>query len=411
MTPRFRYCLRDQSGQLIRGCVEADDRLKTLRRLLESGYVVTDLVEIPISPLKAFFARQSGSWHWSPLVSGRDVAVLCRQLSTLLQAGVPLLSALATVEKQTVHRHLRRIVIEIRQRVHDGAELSEALSGYPAVFPSFLAQMVRAGEVTGRVDQVFAQVARYLERSLRVKQKLLTATIYPGLLSLFAILVVIFLLTVVIPNFASVFHSVGATLPWPTRLLMRLGDLTRTYLVIIGGVGLTTGLFAGLLRKICPPFQLWWDQIWLRFPLIGWVNRQLLVARFCQLLHLLIGAGVGLSVGLRVVAESVGNRAVAREIRRLEERIAAGEDLRQPLSESVIFPPMVAQLAAVGEESGSLEEMFSLLAAYYEGEAEYWLESMIGLVEPGLILLLSVVVGFVAISMLWPMFEALELIQ
>lgn len=402
----FEYTALDQRGREKKGVLEGDTARQIRGRLRDQGWS-------PVSV--AAVEEKQGSTGRGPRLqfqrglSGNDLAVITRQLATLVSSGMPVESALATVGEQSERMRVRRVVLGVRARILEGYGLAEALAAFPRVFPDLYRATVAAGEHAGHLDAILERLADYTENSQAVGQKLMVALIYPALVSLVAVGVVLVLLAYVVPEVVRVFEGMDQQLPLLTRLLIGLSDGVRAWGPLAGLLlALGAGAAAWTLRREGP--RLRFDRTLLRLPLAGRIIRALNAARFARTLAILAGAGVPVLDGLRIAAEVVRNRAMRAGVEEAARRVREGSAINKALAASGFFPPLTIHLVASGEASGRLEAMLERAADAQEKELEGFTAALMGLLEPILILVMGGVVLVIVLAILLPIFDMNQLV-
>lgn len=408
--PYYAYKARDAAGRPASGTLEAPGQAEAARQLREQGYFVTylevdkDLASIWRRVVATRAARRVAR------IRLKDLAVFCRQFSTLLGAGLPILTALRTLAGQAGSRRLRRVLSEVVEDLQAGETLTAAFRRRGESFPSVLLSLVAAGEVGGFLEEVFERLSAYFEREETLNQKVRSAVAYPAAVLVVAVGVLTFAVIVVIPQYARLFTEVGASLPWPTRAVVRLSEFVARFwswmLLALALIILTARHLA-----VTPRGRAWIDRLVLRLPVVGPLLARRALARLCRTLATLLRSGVPILSALRVVETTAQNAVIAGAIRKAEGAVREGQGLTRPLRESGIFPPLVTEMMAVGEETGSVEEMLYKVADFYEKEIDHTVQRLTSLLEPAIILALGVVVGFIVVSVVLPMFDVFGRLQ
>jgi type IV pilus assembly protein PilC len=409
----YNYVAKDALGKVITGTSEAENEQILVRRLREKGYWVQK-VNSARAPArrKAKAASGSGALASFGRVSGRDLAIFCRQFATMIDAGVSLVRCLAVLEEQTGSARLRQIIREIQAAVEAGETLSRALSRWPRVFNNLFVGLIRAGEVGGVLDETLNRLAIFMEENERLRQKVKSAMTYPALVMTFATMVVIGLVTFILPQFVQVFRDLGISedLPAPTRMLVKLSDfLTHRWYMMIAGVLLVFVTFSQYTHTRVGRRH--WDWVKLKVPVFGKLNHKIAIARFSRTLSTLLVSGVPILQALETVAGAVDNEIISDAIMAARAAIREGEQIGDPLQRSGMFPPMVVQMVAIGEETGSLDAMLSKIADFYESEVDATLASLTAALEPLMIVSLGFIVGFIVIAMFMPLISAISQMQ
>ncbi|MGB7054241.1 MAG: type II secretion system F family protein [bacterium] len=348
--------------------------------------------------------EKKGMGLFGARVSRRALAVFTRQFATMLNAGLPLLSCLEIMAKQTESPALRRVLGEVRTDVEGGLSLADALRRQPKVFDNLYVNMVESGETGGALDVILVRLANYLEKSAALIRKIKGAMIYPVIILSVAIVAIAILLIFVIPVFASMFEGVGAELPTMTRLVVGLSNLMKVWTVPL--VIILIAVFT-ILRR--------WhktesgakaiDPLLLKLPVFGGLLRKQAIARLSRTLSTLLSSGVPIIDALEITAKSSGNWLIEDAILKARTSIKGGENIADPLSKTAVFPPMVTQMIAIGEASGGLDEMLAKVADFYDAEVDQAVENLTAALEPVIMVVLGGVVGFIVISMYLPIFQ------
>ena len=409
----YNYVAKDALGKVITGTSEAENEQILVRRLREKGYWVQK-VNSARAPARQQARSSSGGGAMAAFgrVSGRDLAVFCRQFATMIDAGVSLVRCLAVLEEQTGSARLRQIIREIQAAVESGETLSRALSRWPRIFNNLFVGLIRAGEVGGVLDETLNRLAIFMEENERLRRKVKSAMTYPALVMTFATVVVIGLVTFILPQFVQVFRDLGIsdTLPAPTRMLVRVSDfLTHKWYMLIAGAILAFVTFSQYTHTRVGKRH--WDWVKLKMPIFGKLNHKIAIARFSRTLSTLLVSGVPILQALETVAGAVDNEIISDAIMAARAAIREGEQIGDPLQRSGMFPPMVVQMVAIGEETGSLDAMLGKIADFYESEVDATLASLTAALEPLMIVSLGFIVGFIVIAMFMPLISAISQMQ
>jgi type IV pilus assembly protein PilC len=408
----YNYVAKDSLGKVITGTSEAENEQILVRRLREKGYWVQK-VNAARAPAQARPKQQQAGLRGTfGRVSGRDLAIFCRQFATMIDAGVSLVRCLAVLEEQTGSARLRYIIREIQASVEAGETLSRSLTRWPRVFNNLFVGLVRAGEVGGVLDETLNRLAVFMEENERLRRKVKSAMTYPVLVLVFATLVVVGLVTFIVPKFVEVFRDLGLSdqLPAPTQMLVRASDfITTKWWMVILAVLFTVIAFSQYVHTRIGRRHFDWFK--LKVPVFGKLNHKIAIARFSRTLSTLLVSGVPILQALETVAGAVDNEIMSDAIMAARAAIREGEQIGDPLQRSGMFPPMVVQMVAIGEETGSLDAMLSKIADFYESEVDATLASLTAALEPLLIVTLGVIVGFIVISMFLPLMNAISQLQ
>jgi type II secretion system protein F len=403
--PQFHYRATTSQGKIIEGIMEAVEERVVVSRLHEQGYLPLQIALPSQVKSKIGFSRMAlPKFQLRGRIRQRDLLVLTQELATLIAAGLPLDRALSVLGGLTAKEELKKAVEQILREVQQGKSLAEALAEYPKIFPPLYVNMVKAGELGGFLDTALQRLAEYLERSQQVQDEIKSALTYPILLTFVGGASVVILLTYVLPKFAVIFSDVGQALPPSTRMLLGLSHGLRSYwwaLVLIGG-----GIWFGWRQYLATPQgRFAWDRWRLRLWLIGQLLTKREVGRFARTLGTLLKSGVPLLQALEVVQEVVENQMVSRALREVRVGVREGQGIAGPLGRSGVFPTLALQMVSVGEETGRLDEMLMRIAEYYERDTYNQIKRLTSLLEPALILIMGLIVGFVVISMLSAVFS------
>jgi type IV pilus assembly protein PilC len=404
MAETYTYRVRDRRGALQTGELEADSRDLVLSRLREQGLIPLE-VKAKSSGMKMeikFLSRKK--------VKLKSLTVFSRQFATMINSGLPLLRALAILEQQTEAKELARVLSEVRLDVERGTALSAAMAKHPRAFGQLYISMVRAGEVGGVLDSVLLRLADSLEREVALRQKVKSAMAYPVVVMVIVVLILSAMLLFVVPTFKSLFAGLGGTLPLPTRLLLAVSDIFKKYffLVFLAVGGL---VFAFRRWKRTDRGRYAVDRFKLKVPIFGQLFHKTAMSRFSRTLGVLSRSGVPLLQALDIVIATVQNEVVANALRDVQASVKEGESLTEPLSRHEVFPPMVVQMLAVGEETGALDTMLEKISDFYDDEITATVDALTALIEPVLIVLVGGTVGLIVISLYLPMFRLIDLIE
>lgn len=408
--PVYEYSALNKAGKSSSGVIDADSPFLARQKLRSSGLFPVDIKESSAaSPRERSGTSVSVSSLFKKVKPG-EVSVMTRQLSILLGAGVPLVGALEALLSQITNPLLKRILAEIKESVNEGNSLAFSLSRHSRLFSNIYVNMVRAGEASGSLDIVLGRLAEYGEHQEALKGRFRAALAYPIFMALIGSGVLFFLVTFVVPNITQVFTDMKQTLPLPTILLISTSDFLKSFwwVVALAGAG---GVFAVRQFVKTSKGTSIWDFVKLRFPVLGEINQRIALARFARTLGTLLESGVQLLTALDIVKNIVNNTLIEHDIEQATEQIEAGKSLAMPLGQSQWFPSIAVQMISVGEQSGELENMLQKIADTYEGEVESQIMAMTAMLEPLMILVMGVVVGFIVVSILLPIFEMNQMIR
>ncbi len=406
MPDTYTYRVRDRSGKLLEGSLEAESTALVANKLRQMGYVPIAIDRKTTSTM--------GKELKIPGLSGKiklkDVAVFSRQFATMINSGLTLMRSLTILADQTENKLLAAIVDEVRLAVEKGSSLSQALSHHPKAFNKLYVSMVKAGETGGVLDQVLNQLAHTIEKQVELKGKIKSAMTYPIAVLGMVLMILTAMLVFVVPMFKGMYKSLGGTLPLPTRILLLVSGLVVTWfpLLIIAAVGGVIGLRKWVKTE---NGRATWDAIKLRIPIFGKLVHKTALARFSRTFSVLLRSGVPILEALEITSDTVGNTVVCRAIKDVQNGVKQGESISRPLESHPVFPPMVVQMMAVGEETGALDELLDKIASFYDQEVEATVDALTSLLEPILIAVLGVSVGSMVISLYMPMFNIIKLVK
>lgn len=403
----FEYTALDVNGREKKGVLEGDTARQVRQLLREKSWVPLAVEEVVQREAKA---GKPGITLLKRGISATDLALVTRQLATLVRAGLPLEECLSAVSKQAEKPRLKSMLMAVRSRVMEGHSLASGLSDFPHAFPELYQTTVQAGEESGHLERVLERLADYTENRQRMRQKIQLAVFYPALLTLVAIVVVGGLMTFVVPQVVQVFENIGQQLPPLTRYMIATSDFLRNYglLLIVLIVLLVVG-FNYMLRNDQTRYR--FHQLLLKFPLIARLERGLNTGRFARTFSILTASGVPVLEAMRISAQVMSNLPMRKAVDEATARVREGAGIAAALEESGYFPPMTTQLVASGEASGKLEEMLERAAINQESEIETLIAALLGLFEPLLILFMGGVVLVIVLAILLPIFDLNQLVQ
>ncbi|MED0655982.1 type II secretion system F family protein [Anoxybacillus ayderensis] len=400
---QFRYEARDVHGRVKKGTIVASSRRDVMMKLREQRLKVIDVREVPQTLLtkEITFGNPVKLQHF---------VIYLRQFATLLKAGVTIVDATRILAEQTESKALKKALVRIEEQLRSGQPLSVAMTDHPNIFPSLVVNMIRAGEASGSIDETLERLADHFEKVHRTRQKIVSALAYPIVVGIIAVIVVIFLLVSVVPTFVSMFADFGAELPAITKFVLRASEVMQTYWwgVILLFIALYILLIV-LRRQKATKYYL--DVLMLRMPIFGGMMQKAVLARMTRTLSSLFSSAVPILQALAIVETVVENEVVAHVIRTSRDALERGESLTEPMKRHWAFPPLVTQMIAIGEQTGSLDAMLAKVADFYEAEVEAATDRLKSLIEPLMIVLLASVVGTIVTSILVPMFDIFNHIQ
>lgn len=343
-------------------------------------------------------------------VPAKSLSIFTRQFSVMIDAGLPLVQCLEILGNQEPNKTFAKIIMQVRQEVESGSSLADAMRKFPKAFDELYTNMIAAGEAGGILDVILQRLATYIEKNVKLKSQVKSAMIYPIAVITVAVLAVAVILWKVIPTFASLFASLGAQLPLPTRIVIALSNFLADYFLLIVGV-IVAIVFA--LRQYYKTYRgrRVIDNILLKLPILGMLLRKIAVARFCRTLSTLTASGVAIMEGLEITAKTAGNAIIEDAVLYVRKQVETGKTIADPLRETGVFPPMVCQMISVGEGTGALDTMLSKIADFYEEEVDTAVAGLMKLLEPLIITILGTVIGFIVVAMYLPMFSLISKMQ
>jgi len=401
----YEYAVRDRAGKIVKGRVEAPNQAAVANRLKEMGLAAVSISEVTNSGLQ----REISFPGMGEKVGLKDLAVMSRQMATMISAGLSLLRTLSILADQTESKPLAKVLGQVRGDIEIGGALSTALAKHKDVFPPLMINIIRAGEVGGFLEKALESVAENYEAEVKLRGKIKSAMAYPVVVFCIAILAVVVMLIFIVPVFKNMFEGLGGTLPLPTLMLVWLSGIMKW--------------LAPLLVVFAVVFASWWrkhkndesirqrlDPWKLKLPVFGNLFKKIAIARFSRNFGTMIGSGVPLLQALDIVGQVSGNWVIEAAIKDVQDSVRRGESLAGPLAKHDVFPAMVTQMMAVGEDSGALETMLEKISEFYDQEVEATTEQLTSLIEPIMILFIGVVVGGMIVALYLPIFNIFKLI-
>ncbi len=405
---KFDYQVRDRAGKMVTGQLEAASPAAVAAKLTSMGY----------SPISIEAVKETGLHTeikipgFSDRVGLKDLAIFSRQFATMINSGLSLIRALSILAEQTENSTLAEVIDEARSEIEAGQSLSAAVAEHPKVFPKLYVAMVRAGEAAGMLDQVLLRVAAMYEADVKLRGKIKSAMTYPVIVLVMAIVLSAAMLIFIVPTFAGMFDDLGEELPWLTRMMMGLSDFVTSWAGLATFVLLPAGLWFAFKRfRATERGRFVLDTIKLRVPVFGPLFHKIALSRFARNLSTLLAAGVPILQALEITADTVNNGPIATAVRDVQTSVREGESINRPLGSHEVFPPMVVQMIAVGEETGNVDGMLGKVADFYDLEIESTTESLTAMMEPLMIGVIGGIVGTMVIALYLPMFGIFDLIE
>ena len=393
--PTFEWKGRNRSGQDQTGVLVADSKDAVAAVLRRQQIVVTAVKEK---------GKEIAVPKFGGKVPPQLIAIFTRQFSVMIDAGLPLVQCLEILGTQQEHKVFRRALLQIRQDVESGSNLADAMRKHPKIFNDLFTNMVAAGEAGGILDTILQRLAQYIEKAVKLNSQVKSAMIYPVAVISIAVIVVTIILWKVIPVFAALFKGLGAELPMPTLIVIALSNFIASYWWLIGIVIAATWYALKRYHDTYKGKRVI-DGLLLKAPVFGMLLRKIAVARFCRTLATLTSSGVPILDGLQITAKTAGNSVVEDAIMATRKSVEEGKTISEPLGDTDVFPPMVVQMIAVGEQTGALDTMLTKIAEFYEDEVDIAVAGLMKLLEPVLIAFLGVAIGGIVIAMYMPMFS------
>ncbi|MEG0238490.1 MAG: type II secretion system F family protein [Clostridium sp.] len=399
----FKYVAINNENVTIKGTLEAQSKKEVVKSLRERGYYPTELIQEGIG-------NKDIEINLFNKITLKDLSLFCRQFSFTLEAGTPMVRALELSIAQCHNKKLKEVLIRTKEQVQRGRSFADALR-FEEDIPNLMVSMIEAGEASGRLEFVMSELAKYYEKQYKQKQKVSSATMYPKVVLTFAVLIVMAMMTFVVPQFIENLKSAGAELPLPTKLLVLISNVFKKYwfiLLIIVGIYIA---FKKLVLDKDPNYIRKSDENSIKGPLFGSINRQLVAARFANTFAILNASGIGLITGIDIAGKVLENKFIEERLDIAKEDIKKGNPIGKTIEDLEVFPLMLTQMITIGEETGTLDDILRKTSDYYDGEVEYATEKLVTLIEPLLIVGLSVIVLFIITSIMLPMFSMMDAIK
>jgi type IV pilus assembly protein PilC len=403
MPQTYDYKVRDRTGSMVTGQLVGDSETLVLQRLREMGMT-------PVEVKKAGTGMKMEINLRPGRVKLKTIAVFCRQFATMVNSGLPILRAISILADQTDNQELEKVLVQARTDVEQGSSLSGALAKHPKAFNNLFISMIKAGETGGVLDDVLLSLADQIEKEVELRRQIKSAMTYPVVVVALVMLILTAMLLFVVPQFETIYTNLGGTLPLPTRILLGISNAFRNYWYIFG-LGVVVGSFFFRRYKKTDAGRARVDAAKIRVPVFGPLFHKVALARFASTLGMLLRAGVPILQALDNVKETVNNRVIADAIDDVKVSVREGESIAKPLGKHKVFPPMVVQMMAVGEETGAVDTMLDKVAQFYNNEVTAQVDALTSLIEPLLIAFIGGAVGAAVIALYMPMFNIINLIQ
>jgi len=400
----FHYEATTREGNIVTGSIEVPSERSAIDRLQDMGY-------FPLKIVKAIDRESIFDRLMSPMqgrINDKDLMTFTYQIGVLLDAGFTLDKSLSILSELTEKKKLKELLEELHAQVRSGKSFSDALARFPDVFPMFYVNMIKAGEAGGFIEDSIRRMATYLENSQGLKEDVRSALIYPALLSFVGGTAVVLLLTFVVPQFTKIFADMGGALPLPTVILLAISNSLINYWWLF--VGFFAAVYYSVKRYLkSEKGRRYWDQLKFRLPVFGKLYKEAAVSRFARTLGTLLASGVPILNAFQIVKGTLGSDKISDIIASVRESTRKGRGISEPLKNSDIFPPLAVHMVTVGEETGKLDEMLIKIADRFDIEVRTTVKRLLSLLEPVLILIMGIVVGFIVVSMLLAIFSINEL--
>jgi type IV pilus assembly protein PilC len=397
--PTFQYKAKTRAGEMVSGELAAGDRRAALAELGKMGFF-----PLAVDSAEAEQGGKKGIRALRAKVKARDVLMFTQQLSSLLKSGMSLSQALGTLERRGQNKALGAIVADLRNGIVQGESLSDSLGKHPKIFSRFFVNLIKAGEASGSLDEVLLRLGKHQQQMAEVREKVIGALLYPLIIVCVGILTIVFFMLVMVPRFAKMFEEMGRTMPLPTRILIGISNGFVSYWWV-GVLLIGSAVAAYRIRARTPEGKLALDALNLRLPVFGSIIMANALAQFARTLATLLENGVPVLTALQIVEDTMTNRVIANEIHEARTRVTDGTSISQPLSKGKVFPPLLIDMLAIGEESGEVVVALKNIADTYEEELSRMLKVFTTLLEPAIIIFMAVVVGAIVLSVLTAVFD------
>lgn len=402
----FEYAVRDREGKVVKGRIEAASQAAVANRLKTMGLAPTSITEVQTTGLQ----REIHIPGFGEKIKLKDLAVMARQMATMVSAGLSLIRTLSILAEQTESKPLAKVLGQVRSDVETGQSLSSAMTKHREAFPPLMINIIKAGEVGGFLEKALLSVAENYEAEVKLRAKIKSAMTYPVMVFVMAIVAVAAMLIFIVPVFRDMYAQLGGTLPFPTLMLVYISNVLKWAIIPIVIALIVFSVWWGN-HKNDPGIRQKVDPWKLKVPVFGNLTRKIAVARFARNFGTMVGAGVPLLQALDIVGQTSGNWVIEQAIADVQEAVRRGESLSAPLAQHPVFPTMVVQMLAVGEDSGAMETMLEKVGEFYDQEVEATTEQLTSLIEPLMIAFLGVIVGGMIIALYLPIFNVYDLVE
>lgn len=400
--PTFEYTAKNQDSKNVAGKITADNKNAVIGELRKRNLTIVNLKEVKEkkSSQKSFLRKK---------IKADEIVIFTRQLATMVDAGIPIIQGIDALRDQVVHPEFKRVLTSIQEDIQHGSGLSAAFSKHPHVFDTLFVSMIKVGESGGVLSAVLERVSNYLEKSIKLTRKVKSALIYPAVVVSMAIIISIVLLVKVVPTFAGIYDSFGAELPFMTQMLISVSNGLSKYLPVFVGLIILSVFLLKRWHKTDKGARTI-DAIILKIPLFGDLIRKVAVSRFSRTLATLLQSGVPILESLDIVEKTIGNRVLEDVIKNVMTNVREGESIATPLERSSVFPTMVTRMIAIGEKSGQMEKMLLKVSEFYDDQVDAAVEGLTSIIEPLIIGVLGVVIGFIVIALFMPILNITQIV-
>jgi len=397
MALQFSYVAKNASGQDVTGFIEAEDKTHAIEILHKN--------KLTIINLKQEKTKKSKSGR----VSLDDLVMFSRQLATMVDSGIPLVHCLSILGEQSENKVLIDVSLRIRSDIESGRHFHDALSRHTTIFSELYINMVKAGEASGKLNEILERLAVYLEKTSALQRKIRSSLIYPAVVISMALLITVVLLIKVVPTFKGIFETLGGELPVPTQILLAISDIVRTNFINVIIIFFILGI---ILKKYIATEKgrYKFDRLLLKLPIFGMLFKKVAVAKFTRTLATLVRSGVPILNALSIVGKTSGNKIVEEAVVNACASIREGEPISEPLFKSKVFPPMVVRMISVGEQTGELEKMLNKIADFYDSQVDAAVSGLTSMIEPLVIGFLGIIIGGIVVALFLPIFKITELL-
>jgi len=399
--PQYTYSVKDQSGRTITGKMTQDNTSLVAKKLKEMNYTIIDISQESI-PVFSFDIEEKLS-----RIKLMDKVTFYIKLASLLKAGVPMDASISSVKEQIDNRRFKKILNEIHSNIQSGNSLSQAFSLYPKVFPELLINIIKSGEASGKLVEVLGQYAKFASNQASLRQKIVSAMFYPALLILAAMGLMTLFLTYLLPKFVELFKKSNIPLPLPTQILLDVGNFVKDYPLMIVLCIICFIVFLKVFLSLKAGKNIM-DHIKLNMPVVGKLFKKISIARFTRTLATLYNSGVPIIKSLEICERSTGNNIFSKAIGGIKDAVIKGKTISSTMSENPLFPSDVVQIVSIGEQSGNLSDMLSQIADFYEDDIDNSVKKLSSMIEPIVLLIVGSVIGFLAYSIIMPIFNLMH---